>query len=106
LENKKKILENQEFKNQKLFKEEKISFLKKNQSELLKEKIRKEIECENLLEKIKIIEKDKQEFLRIKEEFDSYFYFLEASGKNGIARFIINENLHIINEEISKILFG
>ncbi len=51
-------------------------------------------------------EEDEKAYNVLKAEHDAYFYYLEATGKDGLSRIIINNNLGIINVEIEKILSG
>lgn len=106
LKNKKQIEKNAKYRKE-------ISALRENKD--ICEKAIREIEkkitfCEtdkkNLILYQNKIKKDKETYEKLKQECDAYFYFLEVSGKKGLSRVIVNNNLDIINSEISKILSG
>ena len=66
--------------------------------------VRREVERNSLWNEYDKIKADEKSYVELKNEYDAYFYFLEVSGKNGLSRIIVNENLEVINIEIAKIL--
>lgn len=54
--------------------------------------------------RIELHQKEGEEYLKLKREYDAYYYYSKAMGKDGISYSIISQNIIHLNREIKKIL--
>lgn len=103
-ENKAKIEQLTELKSKMQSAKKKLGNLESEASKLNDEVLQTTRKIGSMSEKLKQLEKRKNELSDLREEYAVYDYYLKAMHPNGIAFSIVKNMLQIINEEIAKCL--